>query len=410
MSAIKTTGIKHQIKDITAALPQAKAGQLVQIVATIDAMENRGAADALLAPLRPRLNAMGITRPLTLCRISFEPLDCLIVAPPDWQRGQPLVPRSALMPLFDIMRAGNPEFSKAEAMLETAAAGGDARRALTSLLWQRGGEALAGSEAPPNWREASGLAVGDFVCLRDIISAVLAQADQLRTLDPHADEAWITQQLREILQVAAGRGGMAWQAVVTLLCAGRHFVAIAMRLATDLATTPELAKALDPAFACARELLRKKLNGAPAAGRLTSSALAEMAGTLVDIEHSAGLRSERRRESELLRREADRICGQSMERIIADDLLPRLQAGAGQTGAGETSKEASKAAEMAARELRSFGLISQALAGSDRHQARLRPVIQTLVDPANGRTPVERARLLEILGQIDLAQDVLKTA
>jgi hypothetical protein len=53
---------------IQTSLAHAADAQIARVVAMVDAMPERGSADALIAPLRPRLAALRPTRPLSFTR------------------------------------------------------------------------------------------------------------------------------------------------------------------------------------------------------------------------------------------------------------------------------------------------------------------------------------------------------
>ena len=228
---------------------------------------------------------------------------------------------------------------------------------------------------------------------------MLTQGTALRALDPTQSEAQLTEQLRQNLEAAAQMGALAWQAMLIRLCGNRHFAAITARLAQDLATTPSLAQALDPAFSCARDLWENKITQMNQQGQLNPDSLADMAEIVVDLEAGAGLRSERKRAAQHLRQQAERLCAQSVARILEEDLIPAL-----------ISPDQQPAAEAAARAARSFGLIGQGLGVAEKYDAQMRPLIDRLINPNSELPRVERARLLEILGKNTLALEVLKGA
>ncbi len=400
------TILKREIRSLASSFSQASPQQITQIVATIDAMAKRGAADALVAPLRHRLPALGITRPLDLRRLGFEPLDALIVDGAAWRRGTALVPRTCLAPLFNLMREGCADLEQAELLLDRIPQDIAARNLLASLLWRHGAAALQNAVQPPDWRESTGLSNIDFTAICSIVACMLSQADRLRALDRHAAPSQTAEQLCEILEATMDHGALAWQAMLIRLCGDRHFASpaarIAQKLAGESASRPELAQALDPAFACARDLWESEINALHLSGRLSPNKLADMAEIVLNLASDAGPRSERKRAADHLRREANRICTQSVARILDEELLPALQPSEPQ--AGQKS-----GAEQAARAARSFCLIGQGLGAGEKYDAQMRPLIDRLADPASDLPPIDRARLLEILGKNTLALEVLKS-
>src|SRR3954447_6983173 len=77
-------------------LHAATDAQLSQVLAVIDAMPSRGAADELIAGLRPRIAKLRPGRPVSLTRVLFAPMDPLIVSPRKWRAGAITPPRSIL--------------------------------------------------------------------------------------------------------------------------------------------------------------------------------------------------------------------------------------------------------------------------------------------------------------------------
>lgn len=393
--------LHRDIQRLSGSMAEASAGQVAQIVAAIDQMAVRGPADALIAPLRPRLSALGIERPLSLCRLSFEPLDRLIVDGRRWKRGLPLIPRTALAPLFGVI---GPGLTADHDLLREAASSRTARHQLSSRVWHEAAASIENAEIPGDWREATGLPDSDFVSIRGIVIGLLAQAERLANLDSSNGELHLAEAMRIILGAAAELGGMAWQAMQVHLYQDRDFATLAQRLAHELAVTPELAQGLEPALACARDLLRDRLFALHDSGRLTPSDLSGMAGIVIDLSADAGARSQRKRAAEELRQQADNVCDQAMARVIAQDLLPALSA-----RDEKSATQVQRDAEAAARAARSFALIGSGLGASEKYDAQMRPIIERLMDPASSLDRADRARLLELLGNSTLALELLKT-
>ena len=89
MAAPVTRSLNPAIREASRGLVEARDDQVAQIVAMVDAMPDRGAADHLIAPLRARLARTRPPRPLRFARLLFLPLDPLLassvwrgVAPP----------------------------------------------------------------------------------------------------------------------------------------------------------------------------------------------------------------------------------------------------------------------------------------------------------------------------------------
>src|SRR6185437_13356228 len=121
-----------QTREMQRNLIAARDEQITRVVAVVDALADRSAADALIAPLRPRLQQLRPPRPIRLARLLFLPLDPLIVPAPRWRPGDPLVPRTALTPLADLVRSTD---GAVVTRVEASLAGG--RRTAARLVRKR---------------------------------------------------------------------------------------------------------------------------------------------------------------------------------------------------------------------------------------------------------------------------------
>ncbi|MFC0408635.1 hypothetical protein [Roseomonas elaeocarpi] len=145
---------RADVMALSAAVAESPPEQLTRIVAVLDAMPDREAANAVLDVARTRLRTLDPRRRLTLPRLIFLPLDGAIVDARLWRPGESRLPRSILLPL-------------ASAILPML--GDDARRfaeALAGLhrdehprilqigeqVWPRAAEALRRvTEPPADW-------------------------------------------------------------------------------------------------------------------------------------------------------------------------------------------------------------------------------------------------------------------
>src|ERR1700682_2240745 len=96
MAAVLTRSANPAIREVARSLAVARDEQILQVVAMVDAMPNRGAADQLIAPLRGRLALLRPPRPLRFARLLFLPLDPLIVPAGRWRPEQNTIPRNAI--------------------------------------------------------------------------------------------------------------------------------------------------------------------------------------------------------------------------------------------------------------------------------------------------------------------------
>src|SRR3954466_268648 len=95
----------RQLGQAAAAADHAAPAPLVGLVAMLDRLPDRGEADRVLDPVRPRLRALGLPRPLGLPRLLFLPLDGAILPAAGWARGAAAVPRNALVALARAVQA-----------------------------------------------------------------------------------------------------------------------------------------------------------------------------------------------------------------------------------------------------------------------------------------------------------------
>src|SRR5450631_4088204 len=106
MIAPVTRSSNPAIRDVARGLASARDEQILQVVAMVDAMPQRGAADQLIAPLRERLARLRPPRPLRFARLLFLPLDPLIVPAARWRPNQPTIPRTVIPLLAQTVEKG----------------------------------------------------------------------------------------------------------------------------------------------------------------------------------------------------------------------------------------------------------------------------------------------------------------
>ncbi len=169
-------------RELTRELAVARDAQVAKVVALVDAMRERGAADELIAPLRARLHHLHVDRPLRLGRLLFLPLDPVIVDTRGWRPGQPAVPRGVLGPLLVLVRD---RLGVAVNAIEGLIAGhGTTDAGVVSragrMLWPLAArvlQAAAGGMAPGGWGE-DGVPVDCFGAVARGVGGVLGQAVQ----------------------------------------------------------------------------------------------------------------------------------------------------------------------------------------------------------------------------------------
>jgi hypothetical protein len=149
--------LPRDLRRLHSSLADAPDALLAKVVAVVDALDSRGVADDMIAPLRPRLAQLRPRRPLRFCRLLFMPLDPLIAPAPDWQPDHPTIPRSALLPIADTVRAAlGSEAPTIDAMLSgcvaeddtVAATAGTVAATAGRILWPQAARILAATAQP----------------------------------------------------------------------------------------------------------------------------------------------------------------------------------------------------------------------------------------------------------------------
>jgi hypothetical protein len=379
---------------IQASLAGAGDSQVAQIVALVDAMPQRGAADGLVAPLRPRLARLRPPRPIGFARLLFTPLDPLVVAAADWRRGTSCIPRTALTPIAQALRA----------ILATEAAQIDSegrRGAMTpkrlaelgNKLWPRAAAALESMPLPSGWLEATGLPDSDYRPLASAITAVLGVGGEIQTLtlqsEPPTEDA-----MRNILGRTAPRGEAALSCVVAILLTRLSGYGRIVALATE-ASGSNPSAAVDQAVQQTVDLLQDVLDADITSGATMAQAMHDAARVLTLLEElkaSAVTRPDRARRLERLRRTADLLCFSRFEAALQNELMGRLM-----TLPVEPADPLIEALEATARGLLQLAAKGRALGGGDHYDVLLRGCFVPLQRPIKGLNLAERVRIVEIL-------------
>ena len=359
--------------------------QLGRVVAIVDALSSRGPADALLDPVRPRLAKLRPSRPPTLTRILFLPLDPAIVPAPQWRAGTAAVPRSALGLLGQAMLA---ELGALRAELEQEAAECPADtaswREVGRRLWPAAAEVLAGAAAPATWTEQTGLPAALWSELRDGIGAVLVRAVQIEAAlrAPDSEPA-----AKGIILGAAGCSAFATALIVRILLA-RHPRPAGLALAITSVREPPVRAAAEQAIAAALGAVPDALERLGTTGSAVAAAQATQLAALLDAVDSPT----RRTRVQALRLEAMQACQDRLETCLRQDLLAALPADTSADDATLSGMEA------AARDARALHGAARQLGGGSRLEQILRDCAASIagLDPVV-LDPVDRIRLLELL-------------
>lgn len=383
------------------ALATASDTQLRRIVGVLDHLDDRGDADALIAPLRGRLAELHPPRPLTFARLLCLPLEPLLVPAALYTPGSLGIPRTAVGPLARLVRT---HLGEEAGVIDAALAGGDMSdsrqtRDLGRKLWPAAAAACERGPMPTDWRQASGLGPREWQAITATAATVLAEGVWIfNTLEaakaglpPDAEE------LRVWLQDATACHPEPPGALLAVLLAR---LPAAIALIEPLASEPErCAVQAEPAiaFLLARIQAETDLQRQPAVPSVSLPSAVALLTTLANP--GPGQRPSRLRQVEALRRRLDSLC----RRQFQDDLQQRVLAPL----AGPVDPEVLDATEQAARALRRLEALGRQLDGTDDYDAVLRTAAQQLSGAAE-LDVVERARLVEILAGTEAALTLLR--
>lgn len=252
-----TPGIDAE--SLRSALAGAEDGKLGRIVGMLDGLLDRGAADRLLEPIRPRLGALRPARPLRFPRLLAMPLEGALVASDAWRGAPDEIPRSALTPLAEAMAAS---LGEAAEEIEVAALGHTADDA--ALVGRLGGRLwpLAAGVAlpvPAGW-QAAGLpraSAAPILALSAMLWRHGAALWTARLAGPEGPPAWL---LKDVLGRVAPGGGAALMAALRLLlrhaAAPERVVGVAVALRPEIAAAAEAARAAEVAQRAAAQPAR----------------------------------------------------------------------------------------------------------------------------------------------------------
>jgi hypothetical protein len=223
MSAPSTRSTNPAIREVARGLATAEDKRILRVVAMVDAMAQRGAADQVIAPLRERLARLRPPRPLRFARLLFMPLDPLIVPPARWRLEQPAIPRSAIVTLAEQTRTALGALGQQiERMIEgRSTRDADVVEQAGALLWPRAAEVLLNAGPCAAWG-ATGLVRTVYRPLTRRIGALLAQADRIRRMVADAAVGIVPPEASDVLAVLRGAGELEAEAqpmVVALLLA-----------------------------------------------------------------------------------------------------------------------------------------------------------------------------------------------
>jgi hypothetical protein len=226
-----------ELRSVRRELVAADDARLRRVVAMVDSLPERGHADDLIAPLRPRLALLRPARPLTLVRVLFMPVDALLVAPTVWQPQTPAIPRSVLGTFGAIVQAGLDRATGAEVQRNltgrtTAEPAATAEIGLS--LWPAAAAVLARAPVPANWTAVTGLSGALYPALARPLAVLLAAGTALHRL-AGLDEDHSQAEALRLLETAAAADAATMAMMLVVLLAALPQARNLLRLAEGIA-------------------------------------------------------------------------------------------------------------------------------------------------------------------------------
>ena len=389
------------VAEVQRKLHRAADEQLSQVLALVDAMPTRGAADALIAPLRARLASIAPARPLSITRLLFRPLDPVITTGPRWKPGAPAVPRTALPGIGNAVVA---RLGPIAAPIQAIIAGHKGKDEAVvdqagATLWPAAAAAVADLPIPYDWGSATGLPESCYPEIRANIAAVLRQAVPLSQWTHSADAADPAPFIKAILSGTQATDPAGLGIVLAVLLADGALAAPALLAALTL-PGQQVDLAVEQSFERAQHALTAVL---PFVGLAAASVQAMHVAALLDAVEGPGVRPALQSKAQRTRQLADVACQGRMRQALDQEFLPRLAAGT------DILDDAAVAAlENVARGLRRLSLVGRRLGASVVYDKLLgRTAADTCASTDATLTRMERLRVAELLVGSDAALRLL---
>lgn len=391
--------------ELGAALAAAPDGKLARIVAALEgaapeASADRGVAETLIGPLRPRLARVQPPRQLTLSRLAFRPLDPVIVPPARWARDSLAVPRTILAPLWTTIRAGLAG-DAVTLRARLAAAPESAPAHLGAMLWPRAAAILRKAPPPAGWREATGFDHAAYAALASRVAAILAQAPALVAMETALAGGTPPSEG----ELASWLAPLAAAPVPTLATGIAILLARLPRAEAVMVLVEEPPRFLridrQDALAAVEAAVGFALDAAAnvrAGGAAGADAARQVALLLLGLEARALDRPARLARIRAARQAADARLRAAFAEAVASQLT-----------ASSANAQPSAAREATARALRRFAGAARHLGSADAYDTAIREAASALA-PAPGAgavTRLARARLVKILAGSEAAAALL---
>ncbi len=393
--------LPHPATDVQRKLHRAADEQLAQVVALVDAMPARGAADALIAPLRVRLAAIAPARPLSITRLLFRPLDPVITTGRDWRPGAPAVPRTALSVIGTTLIAC---LGPVAMHIEGVIAGHEGKNQAIvdeagAALWPQAAAVLAGLPIPSDWGTETGLPESCYPEIRANILAVLHQAVPLSNWTQSAGASDPAPVIKAILAATQEIDPAGLGVVLAVLLANDALAASVLVAALKLPSLP-VDLAVEHTLDRMQNLLTSVL---PSIGLAAASAQAIQIAALLDAVEGPGTRPALRSHAQRTRQLADAACQGRLTQALSQDFLPKLAA-----TDGVVDDAALTGLETVARGLRRLALAGRRFGAGAAYDKLLgRTAAGACALTGSTLTRMERLRLAELLVGSDAALKLL---
>jgi hypothetical protein len=403
-----------EFRALQATLARARSEQISQVVAAIDTIPTRGAADDIISPLRPRLAHLRPCRPLRWSRLLFIPLDPLIVPTERWQPGDPTIPRACLRLFGSMVRAGMGSDADVIASEIAGRTTGDAQicAQVSSLLWPAAARILAGASMPEGWGE-TGLPPEAFALLARNVAAALEQVLPMDAIHAEAEFGVVLQNaaLRPILLSAAGHGPIALAMIVVLLFARLPQTGPLLDCSALTGVTADEAP-LRAAIVQARAILLARIEESGGVEALVvGSPLVDAAAAVRQIDallcglRSAGDIADAARREAAIRQRLDASCRTRFANGLTSEFVEKLHGDGPRQGCAALA-----ALEATARDLRALESEARRNGSAELFDRLLEETAATVkaLDAGGPLGLIDKVRLVEILVGPDEALAVLE--
>lgn len=317
---------------LSSALVEAPPDRLARVLAVIDALPDRTAADQILTKVRPTLHRLGLPRPLRFTRLLFTPLDGMIIDACKWDPQELGVPRSALPIIAEVVKdtLGHAAEIAAECTRY------DARDtngliALGKNIWPAAAACIP-QQPPASWKR-SDLSPDHYRTIVEQCSVAWRHSLSVWPALQAAAEGPPQELVRRALGAAIAEGELACSVVLRLLTTKARKPASVAAIALEM-----LPSAFSPAVRATQQAVDHCLSSsakdvlAPRCmetdeGALEAAAAAEAACALIeDFEASVfSSRSDRRARLVALRKAAEAACIDNFDRFMSSNFAGRLK-------------------------------------------------------------------------------------